>query len=230
MLVTAGLCATGTVAAQEECENMGHAIPAQLIVDERTRELVADLVSPWKSDEPARIISFGAYIDDTGRFEGACCFSSTFRMSQTAEGRLAQRLKQLRFDPAHLGRNPMRVYVGFTIVARKAGDDVVTDLVMNRLKSVREFGSNYLAPQRVWRAAMWPDSRRVGGAVYLEVEADVDETGKATGTRIVDETNNARTVSGILASRVDSSCFVPGYVNGEPTAMIYSERFSNEQR
>jgi hypothetical protein len=209
-----------------ECPVTSDAQPARLIENEVQSKMIAGLVSRWKTDEPVRIMKFGAYVSKTGRFEGACCMSSGHLMSEVASQRLGQKLERLKFVPASYMGERVRVNVGFTIIARKTPDGVQTEVLLNHLYSMDKFGINYSAPQRVWSKSMWA-GRRLSSPVYFEVLAKVDLFGNATDAKVNDKGSNSGAVDGAMLGRIESACFIPGFHNGEATEMLYSEAFGN---
>jgi len=218
-------CLAMATATSAACPDMSDAQPARLIDDEQQKETVAGLVSKWKSDEPVRLIKFGAYVTKTGGLESECCVSSTHRMSSGAHRRLAANLARLRFTPATHQGEPLRVYVGFSIVARKSPDGVNTVLLMNQLHSMNAFGMTYSAPQRVWYGSIWPEGRFTG-SVYIEVNASVDARGQASDAAVNKQESTSSSKATTFAARIESACFVPGFHDGKPTEMLYAEAFA----
>lgn len=210
-----------------ECPDISGAKAAQLLQNEVQDKLIADLVSKWKSKEPARIIKFGAYVSKTGRLENACCMSSVHRMSENASRRLGRKIVLLKFSPASRLGEDVRVYVNVTIIARKTPAGVQTMLVLNHLHSMDKFGVDYSAPQRIWTGSMSSGSR-LAGAINFEVQATVDQFGNASGARVSDKGSNSSAMDGPVMGRIESACYIPGFNNGEATAMLYSEAYENE--
>jgi len=55
----------------------------------------------------------------------------------------------------------------------------------------------------------------------------VNSSGQAADAKVITQTQNAAASSGITAARVESACYVPGYYDGKPVEMVYSELFEN---
>ena len=227
-IVASILCMTATTSIADECPDLSSARPAQLVNSDQNLEIISELVSPWKLDEPVRLIKLGAYINKTGRIEGACCSSSTHKMSAGASRLLGRRLERLIFKPASHNGEALRVFAGFSVVAKKSSDGVVIDLLMNQLHSMDRFGTDYLAPQRIWTKSMWSEGRRAGGRVYFEVQATVSTSGHGSDGKVVNQNQEAAAIGGITTARLESACYIPGYYDGKPTEMIYLESFAKQ--
>jgi len=207
-----------------ECPDLSGAHAAQLLDNELQNELIADLVASWRSDEPVRLMKFGASVTKSGRLENVCCISSTHRMSNGARQRLGRKLVRLRFSPASNNGDMLRVHAVFTLLARKTPDGVQNVILQSHLLSIDEFGMNYIAPQRIWARSMTA-GRRLSGPLYLEVQAMIDKMGHASDATVSDKGSNSAVLDGSVLARIESACYVPGFLNGEVTEMLYSEAF-----
>lgn len=153
--------------------------------------------------------------------------SSVHRMSESASKRLGRKIALLKFSSARRMGENVRVYVNLTIIARKTPAGVQSMLVLNHLHSMDKFGVDYSAPQRIWTGSMSSGSR-LAGAVNFEVQAMVDRFGNASGARVSDKGFNSSAMDGPVMGRIESACYIPGFHNGEATAMLYSEAYEND--
>ena len=220
-------CLFITSIAYAACPDLSNAKPVRLIQNEKQNELASNLISKWKSDESIRFVKFGSYVSKTGRLENPCCMTSTHKMSRGAAQRLTRRLSQLRFSPASNLGEELRVFVTFTILAKKIPNGVTTELLLHQLHSMKDFGIYYSAPQRVWAQSMWAGRRAWSGEVSVEVQATVNELGHGAGARVLKREKKGSGIDGALLSRVELSCFIPGHHEGGPVQMPYVEAFTN---
>jgi len=223
------LCCVPLATAQEtSCPDLVDPQPTRLIENEQTTELIGKMVTDWKTEDSPRIIRFGGNVTKSGLLQDVCCITTNFGFSSGAESRLRSRLDRLRFQPAINNSQPQRVFVTFTLFASKTASGLRTFLLLNHLRSLDEFGATYSAPQRIWdNRAMW-SGRRAGGTVYIEVQADIDEHGRASNAKVMDENSRTTGIDGAIAGRLENACFIPGFHDGEPKEMVYSETFTNQ--
>ena len=99
---------------------------------------------------------------------------------------------------------------------------------MNQLYSMDKFGTDYLAPQRIWMQNMLAKGRRAAGRVFFEIQATVNTSGHASDAKVVSQTQAAAGMDSITTARMESACYVPGYYDGKPTEMMYSESFETQ--
>ncbi len=211
------------VIAQSSCPDRSDSQPAMLVNTEEQQALRSNLSPGWKSGEPGRLIRFGAYIGRNGHPTGFCCMSSSIKMNPSTERSLANRLAGLRFTPARHDGKDMRVFVGFTIIARKSETGIQSTLLLNNLLSSDQFGARYIAPQRIRGDTMWADGIRIDGPIWAELMADVDRTGTASNGRVRRWETGQRSTEKRLNSKFQNQCFIPGRFEGAAVAMPYAE-------
>ena len=219
-------CCLAVAAPDEVCPDRSAAQPARLVDSEAQRELVAELIPRWKSDENVRMIKFGAYVTEDGDLRAACCASATYSMTGGGYRKLGRKLGRLKFVPASHNGEQMRVYVGFTIVARKTSAGVESMLLMNRMNSIDDFGLHYSAPQRVQLHAVWRAGAGIRSPVYIEVRVDVSRSGDPSNAAMLEESAGSTPRDQYFAGRMADACFIPGFVDGVATAMPYGEAFA----
>lgn len=211
------------VIAESSCPDRSDSQPAMLVNTEEQQVLRSNLSPSWKSDEPGRLTRFGAYVGLNGHPIDFCCMTSSIKMSTSTERTLVNRLAGLRFTPARHNGEDLRVFVGFTIIARKSETGIQSTLLLNNLLSSDQFGARYIAPQRIRGNIMWFDGVRIDGPIWAEIMADVDRTGSASNGRVRRWEMGQRSMQKRLASKFQNQCFIPGRFEGEAVAMPNSE-------
>ena len=217
-------------ASAAACPVSANLQPARLIDSEKQREVVRNLAPEWESDESARIIRFGAYVGENGQLYDFCCFSSSRELSLARRRMWANRIRALRFTPASRNGEDVRVYVGFTVIARKIEGGTDATLLLNSLISADDFGARYIAPQRIatrqiYGEPMWISDVRINSAVLGEITVDVDSDGNTSNSRISRWEKGSSRYQNRIVEKMDVQCFIPGMVDGAAVEMPYSEVF-----
>lgn len=147
-------------------------------------------------------------------------------MTANAYRKLGANIGRLKFVPASDNGNPIRVFSGFTILARKTEEGVKTVLLMNQLTSFETFGLHYTAPQRIWIDTLWSGNSAVLGGMFVEVQVGVSAQGIPSNAEVVQRNGSSTRRDQHFVNELESACFVPGHVEGEPTPMPYVEAFA----
>lgn len=214
------LLALGSACANAaDCKDMSAAQPARLDLRDTEQRLMQTLSPTWRGDEPLRLTSFGAYVNRSGEINDPCCWTSSIKLSSDDGERLRDRLRQLRLRPATFDGQALEVFVGFTVVGMKTDKGTESRLLLNQLWSRETFGSSYTAPQRIGQ------SNQAAVRVRGEIAVDVSATGKALGTSVHSWEQGSAKRRDYLLEMLNDECYIPGNVNGQPTAMKYVERF-----
>jgi hypothetical protein len=218
--ITLTIMALGaTCANAADCKDMSTAQPASLDLRESEQRLMQTLSPAWRGDEQLRLTSFGAYVNRNGEINDPCCWTSSIKLSSDDGERLRDKLRQLRLRPATLDGQPLEVFVGFTVVGMKTDAGIESRLLLNQLWSREKFGSTYTAPQRIGQ------SNQASVRVRGEIAVDVSNTGKALATSVHSWEQGSKKRRNYLLEMMNDECYIPGFVDGQPTAMTYVERF-----
>lgn len=122
------------------------------------------------------------------------------------------------------GDKPIRVWINAAVVFGADEQRLLLHLYKRQVAT-----NEYVAPQRIG------DWGVINGLFkgQLLVKAEVDEYGDATTVDVVEGDDAPRTkhrAAERIASQMKTECFVPGRVNGQPTAMTYLEVFDGIDR
>ena len=121
------------------------------------------------------------------------------------------------FVPAEVDGERVNALVLFTVLFRSQDGQRVTAVIPNHGTNAKAFGVNYIAPQRYGSNRFNPRAD-IG---LLWVEAQMDETGKARDLKLVDTAWTTRETRRYARRYINGNDFIPGFVNGEPTAMRF---------
>lgn len=130
-----------------------------------------------------------------------------------------------RFTPATVNGNPVRVYLGGTVLFlhQKGEDVIVVSLATHDRERVGKL-ANYIQPQLVGglRHTLEQAIRSLAQGVLMagraEVVVNVDARGAITGTSGISENPKGSGLGVLLDSAVRKAQFTPAYENGIPTA------------
>lgn len=203
--------------AQDPAPDFVHAISAEDLV------AMADRISPPRGKKSTHIWC-DVNIDVRGRIEGGCLFNGHIGREMT---RIVQRnMHKFKVRPASINGKPVEVWTQFSVFFT-AGDKPKITVTPNSGALVKQFGVNYVAPQRVTRinfiaCPMWgkiSDNCKDQGLKFT-INTQIDEHGRKLACHIIGENKSGADADAICA---DEMQFIPGHVNGQPTAMAHSE-------
>ena len=121
------------------------------------------------------------------------------------------------FVPAEANGERVNALVLFTVLFRSQDGHRVTAVIPNHGTNAKAFGVNYIAPQRYGSNRFNPRAD-IG---LLWADAQMDETGKPSGLKLVDTAWTTRETRRYARRYINGNDFIPGFVNGEPTAMRF---------
>lgn len=213
-------CAAAGIAgaAPARCPEGANAVPAKLAGDGAQASVVHSLSPEWDSAEQFRLTWFGGYVNENGRLEQTCCFSSSIDASVGELREIDAKVKRLEFSPARINGEPVKVYVSFTILGMRTPDGVRSELLFNQLLARDRFGIAYTAPQRI---GQFPELS--ASEISVEVETQVGADGKPRDSKVVQWEKGSRQIRRQIVKLMKEQCYIPGMANGKAEAMPYRE-------
>ena len=207
-------------AEQLACPEIDDARPAQLINSEHNRTLISTLLEPWDSEEQSRIVFVEGYITEDGELRGP---QVTRASIQKFNPRIVHRkVLRLEFAPAVVSSKPESVYIGFSIIATQIGEEFDIAIVLNKLRYVDEYGTDYVAPQRLASSFSRPQSSRDTG---FDLGAHVDTDGTVLSLEYDDREGEGSRFMYQVIDAMEKACFIPGEYQGTRQQMLFVERF-----
>ena len=215
--------------ALAECPDTTDFTPALLETTQKQTDLAARLIEPWNSDAKELTVTFNAIVTVNGAIDDLCCLMTPPEINEIAGDRLANRIRRLNFTPAVRDGRKEPVKVGFTIFAWKTDSGVKSALLLNHLLSAQEHGLTYIAPQRIDSDTLHANRLASDTSVkdyWGEVTARVDTKGNPSKTAVGRVDSGSRKEISRYAKRMQDECFIPGFVDGVPMELAYSEVIS----
>lgn len=211
---------TGVAAEQRACPEVDDAEPAQLIDNEHNQELISTLLGPWHSEDQSRIAFVEGYVTEDGELRAPQITRASFRKFNP---RIVHRkLLRLKFAPAIVSSRPESVYVGFSIIATQLGEEFDITIVLNKLRYVDDYGTDYVAPQRLANSFSRPRSSRETG---FDLGVNVDTDGSVLSLEYDDRDGKGSRFMYQVIDAMEKACFIPGEYQKTRQQMLFVERF-----
>ena len=155
-------------------------------------------------------VMLGGAIREVGCYDDAEVPDAFFEAVERVAGRAT-------FMPAEADGEKVNALVLFTVLFRSQDGQRVTAVIPNHGTNAKAFGVNYIAPQRYGSNRFNPRAD-IG---LLWADAQMDETGRARDLKLVDTAWTTRETRRYARRYINGNDFIPGFVDGEPTAMRF---------
>ena len=120
--------------------------------------------------------------------------------------------------PASVEGENVGVLMLFSVIFRQQDDQRVIAVVPNHGTNAKQFGMSYVAPQRYGRTSMYTPRTELG---LLWIDAEMSADGKARKIKYLDTEWTNKETKRYAKSYINDGLFLPGFLNGEPTAMRF---------
>ncbi len=120
--------------------------------------------------------------------------------------------------PASVDGEAVPVLALFTVLFRQEGDQRVVAVIPNHGTNAKEYGLNYVAPQRWGRRNQFVPRMDLG---LLWVDALMTTAGKASKIKYLETEWTNRETRRFAKSYIENNNFIPGFVNDAPTEMRF---------
>ena len=193
------------------------------------------VVVPRDTPEGTHYVRCELSVGNTGRTRFSYCYAITSNTSDLVVRAVRRASLKARFQNALDGGKPVRVYMHSTVVVHVQEGKAVVSAFPNAGVNIKQFGWDYVAPQRVnefiwhhnsskngYNGSWTRGSRRVASWHWIRLK--IDASGAITNSEITTITDNASQHElRSLQKSIDRMSFRPGLVKGKPTPMVYVE-------
>jgi len=182
------------------------------------------------ADQPMVMVICQGQIDESGGVHRPYCIADgDFPLYQ----RLAHdAFQRATFEPALVGSEPVSVYASFRMAFQHREGGCAVGLLPNKGYLVKEFGLLYTEPQEIIGEQGWNNRdrtsnrvRRQRGGVMLILSSEVDVAGVPGKVKVEQDNFASRSDLKSVRKAAADARFIPGTVNGQPTAMTSMEFF-----